>query len=613
MRVFDRYSQQETPVVEVTGVADFGRYMKVDDDLGEFTSDDGMSFKLQSGILETPFLRDFFLKTNEDVSAQLMPPPIIRSVSERLNLLPFEKLLEERLFHIEAAVRDPHTLLRREFEKVNVAAARKVPPKSYEYIAGHTEDWEFKSVFAFKPRSVIHEVLDVEFELYENQALVSFVERVLNYLDNRLDETTKLGVFFEELKSLVADKEMDKMWYLKRDRNLSLIGFTYQESVDKGTRILRSTQSVLRSLQNRLGRLFDNTLFKAVGRVRIQSPVLRATNVLVNHKHYRYLRQLWAELNIAQPEPSDEEKKNQNQSVYDGLIDFGLSLFHYSLEEHLGFSVTHDERQIIAHHPKGESVFPKLRVTLSKHKEIRLEFGEQNLVFVVIGNNPTGDVQNSFNETAGRKLLYLNLDGAADLEMDCKSSIPISPYDADSSERISSVIKGMMLRRYRRILSKKTDIPHGLKNYLPLIKPEYIELDFSGYKTFHVTGLIKDVLPNLDEWLDEVRSNQSFRKAGRDKQRQILGEVEVFHMRLSDHLNFFQQNALFCFNDQCGEPLDYRVDEIRDFNYIKCKKCKAAVEKKGNQLSFRIEEEKYANLKDQDWGCDRLDVSALID
>jgi hypothetical protein len=479
-------------------------------------------------------------------------------------------------------------------------------------------------VFSFKPRRVVHETLEITYDLYENKALLSFVERTLAYLDKRLKEASKLEEFFNRLKALVDDKEMESMWYRKRERNLYLIGLTYQESHEKASHLLRETRSVLSDMRARLARLRDDRLFRAVGNGRVHTPELRATNVLVNHKHYRYLRLLWPELNAAHPEPTEQEKLEVAQRTYQGLVDYVLTLFHYCLDDepkttaenkkpkYFGYKIVRSGRLIESAHDK-KSVFPNVTVKVTPERSIALGFGAEQVEFVVIGNAPMhwDETEAILEKQPNRYLLYLDLERRSASEHSHSRIIPISPYDVDSTERVSRLIRGMMLQCYHQNLVREFPVnEHILREFLPLIKPPFINFDSSGYQQFRFTGVPRSHSIRLEEWKTVVQSHSTFGKKGLSEKKALIKAVQNFYNNFISQLEDLKSHDLFCFNMHCDKRLDPKVDETNDFNYLRCNSCGAIVELKGKKLSFRIEDpkdpDKYRELKVDDWGCDHL-------
>jgi predicted metal-dependent hydrolase len=83
-------------------------------------------------------------------------------------------------------------------EKVNVSRAKRIPTKSYQNLASHTEDWLHKSIVDFKPRRILNEELDLLYDVYENQVTIALIERCLIYLNSRIQEVHDISNFLTE-------------------------------------------------------------------------------------------------------------------------------------------------------------------------------------------------------------------------------------------------------------------------------------------------------------------------------------------------------------------------------------------------------------------------------
>jgi hypothetical protein len=160
-----------------------------------------------SFLKKTKVCRIFFIDIGIDVEKSghnnFNVIPLIRRIKNKLGLNEFEKLLYAKVFHLEEIFRVPHYLLEREIEKVNVSRAKRIPSKSYQYLASHTEDWIHKSIVSFKPSRILNEELELNFDIYENQLTIAFLERCLVYLNSRLKEVQDIKSFHLMYQSFI--------------------------------------------------------------------------------------------------------------------------------------------------------------------------------------------------------------------------------------------------------------------------------------------------------------------------------------------------------------------------------------------------------------------------
>jgi hypothetical protein len=304
MKVFDRYSDCLIDVDKLPEQIDLGRFVnpQTDEDLTNRIINVGAERIIRQEILENDnkslqgLFHQFYLDVTNSKEDFFDVRPIIQSVKSKLYLNEFESLLEEKLFHLEEIFRQPHYLLQRTIEKVNVSRAKRIPAKSYQNLASHTEDWLHKSIVNFKPHRILNEELDLLYDVYENQVTVALIERCLLYLNSRIKEVHDITEFLKDYSKILSDRDDSRGWYQKIERNLTLIGDVYEDqnyhqNINQSS-ILAKTQAKLLAMQRRLKALQSTSLYGEINKRVVQSLMsegdVRPTNVIANHKHYRY-------------------------------------------------------------------------------------------------------------------------------------------------------------------------------------------------------------------------------------------------------------------------------------------------------------------------------------
>jgi hypothetical protein len=120
-----------------------------------------------------------------------------------------------------------------------------------------------------------------------------------------------------------------------------LIGAVYEDENTVSDRpnksTLSETEETLNTIKKRLQLLRKNQLFDVIDRKSTQSLVLRNTNVLVNHKHYRYVKTLWIELGKTRNDVSETERLKYEQHVIKGLRSYAKSALTYAITNNLGY------------------------------------------------------------------------------------------------------------------------------------------------------------------------------------------------------------------------------------------------------------------------------------
>ena len=613
MNLFDRYLDKMVSEKDLPSQIDFGRYCFPDEAEGfkditylNFQTNKDKAIHQELLLEENKSLQDIFIDIGIDVEKSgdnnFNVIPLIRRIKNKLGLNEFEKLLYEKVFHLEEIFRVPHYLLEREIEKVNVSRAKRIPSKSYQYLASHTEDWVHKSIVSFKPSRILNEELELNFDIYENQLTVAFLERCLVYLNSRLKEVQDIKSFHLMYQSLL-NKNFSQGWFEKLNRGFELMGFAYDDDNYKAEdgitdhRTLTETEDTLNQINKRLLLLRKSDLFDLVNKHTTRSISFRNTNVLINHKHYRYITTLWKKLHSDEirPEKSEEKKNEFEQNVLKGLRAYGKSLITYTLKNNLEFELNGNYKSFIGQH----WTLSKVAFNETDRGIFQLEIGNYKVRIVLIGNLPAVDdklllslkSQNTF-------LLYYD----EQTEINNSRFINLNPLDPDSIERLGTLVRKFLLMAYLDNIFNEYEFKHLLKDYIKYIPTQFIEFKNYSYK-FHS-------IPKMKLLLEEIRkgieNDSVFKSKSRPDQDNILkaisdllDEIELNAIRLkNDYLN--------CFN--CGEKL--HPFHIEKLNYLKCSSCQCLIDSSNiEKIILKIDDSKYNNLADDEFGMDGLIIN----
>ena len=135
MHVFDRLKSITIDSSKLPNYIDLGRYFVVESgqDLTNRVVNVGVDKFISQELLESKnkSLQDLFCYFNaaliEIGDNDFAIIPLIQSVKDKLSLNKFEELLGSKVFHLEEIFRQPHYLLQRTIEKVNVSRAKRIP------------------------------------------------------------------------------------------------------------------------------------------------------------------------------------------------------------------------------------------------------------------------------------------------------------------------------------------------------------------------------------------------------------------------------------------------------------------------------------------------------
>lgn len=578
MRLYDRVEGVYTDKGSLPKDLDLGRYVTQDhQDLTNSIFDTGTDYYIHQELLSEndgipELFQDFGIKVSECGHGQMDIYPLIQSVEDKLVLNEFERYLCDKIPHLESICRQPHYLLQRTIEKVNVSKAKRIPAKTYQYLASHTEDWEQKSILNFKPSRVLTEELDQNFNVYENQLFYALVERCLKYLKGRLKEVNAVMAFVDEYEKLlkIYMKGADKLdpddaqakddsygWYEKVARNLTLIGGVYDDenygkAPKEDKKKASATEDALRAAYKKLLQIRSLPLFEEINARVSMNMALRDTNVLVNHKHYRYVRALWVELNKIRPEKTEEEVRIEEQAVIEGLRAYAKTLFAYTVKRLKYNPVLNYE--LDGSYAHWHAVSPRLADISFKENDdqtFSVAIGRWNLRFVVLGN------VSSLDKDALPEDTYLMCYSQEKVEVNDRMVL-INPMDPDSMERLGLVINRHLLAEYVLNIQREYEYSSSLRDYV-----EYINAPWVRFNAGHNRYTYSFVKPGKPIDRGTLSSRLVVGKDIRDdRKKELLGLVDEIERNYQRYV----QECLFCFH--CHSPLNLSL--LDDFKYMRC-------------------------------------------
>ena len=604
MMLFDRYTGKTISEKELPNQIDFGRYCFAENGKDITYSNFPTNKAIKQDLLldKNKSIQDIFIDIAVDVEKsqpnEFSVVPLIRRIKNKLNLNEFEKLLLDKLFHLEEIFRVPHYLLHREIEKVHVSKAKRIPSKSYQYLASHTEDWVHKSIVSFKPSRILHEELELNFDIYENQLCVTLVQRCLVYLNSRLKEIQDIKSFLNEYEKLLKNRNDQNSWFKKTERNLSLIGAVYDDENYRGSSqhgaTLSETETVLNQIQKRLQLLQKSDLFDLVNKRAMQSISLKNTNVLVNHKHYRYVKTLWIELAKVRPEKSDIEKLKHEQDVINGLRQYAKSIITYVLNNTLRYKLKGTYQKFTGEH----LYYNKIVFQEENDNVFTIKIGRFEKRIIVIANEPQiNDELLHFLKCNNTCLFYFSENPPSET----LQTISINPLDPDSIERAGIFIKRFLLSSYTEKLKQKFKFPQLLRDYVKYIPQIQMRFDTSDYTyTFH--SYPKSYLKE-DDVKKLIEADSLFAKKSRPDKENIFKELSNLISEINNSAEELRNKYLHCFN--CGTTFQsYNVDEL---NYMKCPSCNVLFDNSvDKEITLKVDDSRYNSLANKEFGMDYI-------
>lgn len=603
MMLFDRYTGKTVFEKDIPSQIDFGRYCFAGSGKDITYSNFPTNKAIKQDLLldKNKSIQDIFIDIAVDVEKsktnEFLVIPLIRRIKNKLHLNDFENILLEKLFHIEEIFRAPQYLLHHEIEKVHISKAKRIPSKSYQYLASHTEDWVHKSIVSFQPSRILHEELDQNFDIYENQICVILVQRCLVYLNSRLKEIQDIKSFLIEYEKLLINRNDQYAWYKKTERNLGLIGAVYDDENYRGSSqdcvTLSETESILNQIQKRFQLLQKSDLFDFVNKRAMQSITLKNTNVLVNHKHYRYVKTLWIELDNVKPEKSDLEKLKHEQDILKGLRQYAKSIIVYTLKNVLDYELKGIYKAF-----SGEHIFYDQFELSEADNLFKIKVGRFEKRIIIIANEPENTrEQTEFLRKHNTYLFYYSENSVNE----SLQTISINPLDPDSIERVGAFIQKFLLSLYMENLKRSFKFPQLLREYVKYIPQSQVNFNISDYTfSFHSFPKLELIENDIKK---QIESDTLFIKKSRPNKDNIIKELSRLICEINQKAEELRNKHLHCFS--CGTAFQsYNVDKL---NYMKCPSCSTLFDNSyGKEIILKVDDARYNSLTNKDYGMDYI-------
>lgn len=498
--------------------------------------------------------------------------PMVPRINERIEKTDFEITLHDKLGFLEEVCRDPITLLNVEIERVHTDRARRIPPSALEYLASHDEDWSRRTISGVEPERVLSEIINDEYNIYENRVAATLVVRLYAYLLKRIHEVENLKGTIEEKRHI--ETESINNWH--RNRVYGLWGEVVREDA---AFVADNTLKFLQVLTMRVGKLMESPLYVNIpARERNENSILD-TNIITNDQNYREVALLLNDLNQVEGrnvQKTEDEIYAQRMNEAISFEGFCVMLVSKALVE-LGYVI----KPLPGKHGGDDSlsmvspVLQDLKLRQEKNGNIELTTGSDLKIIIVPVYSQLSDLPEASNslsdftdqvdskpaqkDTTYRVLLYPDFNGLSSSlveevehlrapnnvlmkdEKDKLIPIHVSPFSFYNIERI-----GLCLRRWIQgwtFMDYPREVPANNS-----IKTEIIHL-IDSFSDSSQNGIVFAVQPFSPAELTQLNNHlrAEINKAA-GKGRDYLSrkrELEKFQGHLPSLTSLFD-DILFC-------------------------------------------------------------------
>lgn len=581
MQIIDRYTGKILSDSNLPGDIELGRYaISMGSTYKELTS---KSYKVQEGQRIHQELLDDVNKDKHNIfeiisesveNGDFRSIPLLQGIKNGLEFGDFATQMEEDFKHIEAIFHAPYSKLNRTIEKVPVSRAKRISNRSNQYLAAHTEDWLHKGLVSFRPSRILTEEIISDENVFENQLVIALVTRAAHHLERKLRYTRDITEFLIEYSKLIEKHEnSEDCWYKKVRRELSLAGKVYDEqsgnykATNTDIQVVTSNMKRLKKLRDSLLKLRQYDLFYNVDQRLVKSVQYHDTNVLINDKHYRYLKKLWILLLKEENANPDDNKADADEFIINNVRNYGISIINYAVKdiEYLGYNVVGTDKQWEAQRDNC----PNIRLSIDEYGVINVMVGSDKLRFIVTCDLPYLSGNQSLPKNT-YVIAYDNNDADDDYvrsSVDSANVIPVSLRDITCVERIAIILRQVMLKQYvEHTLFKAYEMPRILLPYYNMIATFITCIQIDAKVPSYIFTKYPIVEFNKNKWRDKVLSSEDYKDKSRMEQKKIsdaldtfIDDYELYAMDLRDKLRCFDPDCSLQINSWQCDSLSYIV------------------------------------------------------
>jgi hypothetical protein len=236
--------------------------------------------------------------------------PLDPTITSDLKLRDYETALIRALPHLETLSHNPRSHLTIEEIREQVGRARRVSHRAVASLAAHSEDWQTRTFLSVRPKRILAESRQDQWDIYENRAVATLRKRILAVLHPRLQ---KLNQILKALDEASEHSAAIRGTRFRRARLYQIWGEVFDTHPSRD--LLAQLISEIDAARARLLALADTHLFKQMPHFSAVESPLHYTNVFQSDAHYRQTFHLWHkwELHSSPKPPSPKERAEKRR------------------------------------------------------------------------------------------------------------------------------------------------------------------------------------------------------------------------------------------------------------------------------------------------------------
>ena len=235
------------------------------------------------------------------------------------------EIIEKSIKYLTGIFSDPRSFIRSSEEKVPVEIAKRINQKAISVLSRDSNDWHSRTVLSVKPKSIVADVNEESYDIYENRFVCTLIDKVFS-----LVREARIACEEERdaCRDLKASDELDRMIGCD-SANTSLQFFNKIYDNRKGT----GKSDYELELDKKIGRLIRiedkirlfrlTKMYRSLRNKRVHNPIQK-TNILMYDYNYNQAFRLWKYLEDAH---LIERKKLVSEELGPELLEQCYSLY----------------------------------------------------------------------------------------------------------------------------------------------------------------------------------------------------------------------------------------------------------------------------------------------
>ncbi|MDR0909039.1 MAG: DUF2357 domain-containing protein [Spirochaetaceae bacterium] len=204
--------------------------------------------------------------------------------------------IKEVLPYLFRILEKPHTFIVSYEDKLPVSTAKRISKKAITHLTQDSNDWFGRTFLSIIPKNILSEQNEETFSIYENRFVVTLIDKLYAYIQNRYNEIDKL---YRQLENERAQKKLEERGYIRfsAEDNLLLKSLLRKGrnplEVDITINEVYEERQVIKKLKQKLYSMKQSVMYSDLKRCRPVNSPIQKTNILIFDHNYNMAYRMW--------------------------------------------------------------------------------------------------------------------------------------------------------------------------------------------------------------------------------------------------------------------------------------------------------------------------------